>query len=357
MRITKILEGRVLSATEKYILVYDKGNLIVYANDKKNSIVKKVIVGNWTEKITLLNRLLRKEPRCAVQINDSQFLISYNGKIYNYDIKNNKLVIEHVYEKGMKNPLCFCVEKREDGTINVYYGEYIWNENKGPVAVYKRADSCWEKVFEFKAGLVTHIHNIIFDEKRKCFYILTGDSDEESGIWLANNDFSTVTPLVIGKQEYRACTLFPVEDGVVFATDTPLKENYISKLVIEKGVVSRIQKLISLPGSCIYGGNINGNYYFATTVEPDSSLGKLRYKFTYKLGKGIKDRYSHIIRMSENGSINEIYKSKKDGFPMWLFQFGNFIFPYNTTNNIIVVSQALKCGHSRSFVLGVDRNG
>lgn len=352
MKITKVLKGRVLSITEKYILMYEKGKLIVYENNKKNRIIQKIRIGGWFERISILNRLLRMEPRCAIQISEYNFLISYNGKIINYNFKNNAIFVEHVYDKGMKNPLCFCEEKTTDGTSNIYYGEYIWNMNKEPVAIYKRSDNEWTKIFEFEAGLVTHIHNIIFDEIKKCFYILTGDSDKESGIWVANNDFSIVTPLIVGKQKYRSCVLFPTEEGAIFASDTPLEENHISELIVKESKVLDMRELILLPGSCIYGGIVKGEYYFSTTVEPDSSLSGLRYKVTYKLGDGIKDRYAHIIRVSRDGRIDEVYKAKKDVLPMWLFQFGNFIFPYNTTEEVVIVSQALKCGHSKSLFLG-----
>ena len=352
MIVTKVIDGRVLSVSERYVLLYKRGSLVLYSNDQKNKFINKITLGNWTRNFTFLNRLFRKEPRCAVEISNFEFLISYDGKILRYDIKANKLFEEHRYGKGMKNPLCFCVEKKTDGTNNIYYGEYIWNEKKEPVAIYKRCKKGWHKVFEFSAGMITHIHNIVFDENKKCFYILTGDMDKESGIWIANYDFSLVRPLVIGKQAYRACVLFPVDDGVVFATDTPLEKNSISKMIVKDNTAVSIQKITALPGSCIYGGLIDGNYYFATTVEPDSSLSNIRYRCTYKLGKGIRDRYSYIICITKDGIVKEIYKSRKDIFPMWLFQFGNFIFPYNETNNVIVVAQALKCGHGKSLLLG-----
>lgn len=354
MIVIKTLKGRVMAVTNKYTLIYKKGYLYVYDNEE-NVIIAKKKIGNWIEKNTLISRLLRKEPRCAVKLGESSFLISYNGGVWNYDFKSNILFKEHSYGKGMKNPLSFCVETKSKGENNIYYGEYIWNENKGPVAIYRR-DSSWKKIYEFDAGEITHIHSMVFDKKNQCFYILTGDEDSESGIWVANYDFTDVKPLVIGKQKFRSCVLFPTFNGLLFATDTPLENNSIFLLRKDNETIE-IDKIVSLPGSCIFGGIINNEFYFATAVEPDSSLPELRYRVTYKLGKGIKDRYSHIFRVTNSGNIEEVYKEKKDILPMWLFQFGNFIFPYNETSDVIVVSQALKCGHSKTLYLGGDISG
>ena len=352
MKIIKSLKGRVLSVTNKYILIYKNGDLILYGNSLKLKILQRIKIGKWYEKITFVNRILRLEPRCAIQITEDEFLISYNGKIINYNISENRIKTEHQYIKGMKNPLSFCKQKKDNGASDILYGEYTWNKKKKPVGIYRRTNDCWKKVFEFDAGKVTHIHNIIFDNQRNHFYILTGDSDKESGIWIADNEFLQVKPLVVGKQSYRACVLFPTANGVIFATDTPLETNNVSELIIKDGNIIEIRHLFSLPGSCIYGANINGDYYFATTVEPDPTVSGIRYKFTYKLGKGIKERYAHIVRLSKSRDIEYIYKSEKDILPMWLFQFGNFIFPYNTTEKVVVISQSLKTGHSKTLWLG-----
>lgn len=354
MQVIKTVKGRVLSVTNEYILIYKNGDLILCQNNLEVKILQRIKIGKWYEKIIFLNRIFRTEPRCAIQVDEHEYLISYNGKIINYNIKKNSIKIEHEYIKGMKNPLSFCEQKNDIRMSEILYGEYGWNIEKAPVSIYKRTNDNWEKVFEFEAGKITHIHNIVFDSKKKCFYILTGDSDIESGIWIANSDFSIVKPLLIGKQKYRSCILFPIEDGFIFATDTPLETNYIYKAIIKDNKVSEIRELSSLPGSCIYGTKINENYYFATTVEPDPTVNSLRYKFTYKLGKGIKDRNSYIIRMSKNEKVEYIYKSKKDILPMWLFQFGNFIFPDNKTKDIVIISQSLKSGHSRTLWLGEE---
>ena len=66
--------------------------------------------------------------------------------------------------------------------------------------------------------------------------------------------------------------------------------------------------------------------YFETSVEGDPTVGKFRYRFFNKLGKGVKDRFVHIMKYQKGGPLEEIAKFKKDILPMWLFQFGNATF-------------------------------
>ena len=97
---------------------------------------------------------------------------------------------------------------------------------------------------------------------------------------------------------------------------------------------------------------MNEEYIFATSVEPDSTLPTWRYRFTRKLGAGVKNRYSYILVVDKNGTIIREYKEKKDAWPIWLFQFGNFMFPYNTSDRLYATTQALQCGHGITIKVG-----
>ena len=348
MKNNKIGNGRVLCITEQYCLIYKNGYLNLFDN---NVLSDRKSIGDWKNKLTLLSRLMRLEPRCATMISEHECLLSYNGAVYLYDFEYKTFKQEHQFDRGMKNPLSFCKVLDCNGMVKIYYGEYIWNKNKGPVAIYRRDNDGWEKVFEFSEVLVTHIHNIVYDEYRNRFYILTGDSDEESGIWIADIEFKNVKLLIGGKQEFRSCVAFPAEDGLIFATDTPLETNYLSLIRIKNDKVKKVERLCSLPGSCIYGEVVGSKCYISTTVEPDSSLPTWWYRLTYRLGKGIKDRYSHVYEIDNNCRVNEIYKQRKDFMPLWLFQFGNILFPYNETKKLYIVTQSLKGGHGKTIEL------
>ena len=50
---------------------------------------------------------------------------------------------------------------------------------------------------------VKHIHNILYDKYRERFFIFTGDFGDDVGIYIANSDFSKVTPYLVGQQSYQ----------------------------------------------------------------------------------------------------------------------------------------------------------
>ena len=103
-----------------------------------------------------------------------------------------------------------------------------------------------------------------------------------------------------------------------------------------------------MPGPCIYTTRIkkaDGTdvYIFATSVEPDSSLPTRRYQLTYRLGAGVKTRYTHIIAGNPEEGFRDIAQFKKDILPIWLFQFGNSQFPYvEEKGRIICTGQSLR---------------
>lgn len=335
---------RVLYYDGKDELSYLKGRLYFKRDTSKFKSVK---IGDIKCKSIAISRLMRLEPRCSAKVNDNCFLISWNGCILNYCPATNSYNVEHVYDRGMKNPLSFLsLENVETGENDVFYGEYIWNGNKGPVGIYKRSKGKWEKIYEFSAGLITHIHNIIYDSYRKQFIILTGDSDNDSGIWVADLSFSSVEALLIGSQQYRACVAFPAEEGIFFATDTPLEDNYIYYLPIDKKQpIGKPEKKFVMPGPCIYGTMLQGKMIFATSVEPNSELPTWKYRMTYQLGRGVHSRRSSIIVGKQNGTFNVLTSFEKDKMPIWLFQFGNIVFPENKSNLLLGVLQSLKPKH------------
>lgn len=348
----KFIDGKLLCATKDKLLIYKKGKLYWSNFDEPGKINKYVRIQRLSGNINILARLLRLEPRCAIVLDKDNFLVSFNGRILRYNIVSNSLVEEHKLKRGMNNLLSFCAVTLETGEKEIYYGEYIWNIEKGPVAIYKRENGEWRKIYEFPSNSITHIHNIVYDDLHELFYILTGDDDDESGIWVADRNFEEVKALIKGKQQYRSCVAFISDGYLYYATDTPLEINHIYRISLKNDL--QVECVCEIHGSCIYGTSIGNKYYLATAVEPDSSLPNWRYRITSRLGKGIQDRFSHIIQISENGTVKECGKLKKDSWPMWLMQFGNVLFPYNETQTVFFTTQAVLPGHAKTFYLEKD---
>lgn len=317
---------------EEYLWIsYKKGGIFYHESIGETPVFLGKFPLKWWQKILISNRMTERfsriEPRSCIKINDKKYLVSFCGAIYCIDVESKTILIEHLFRKGMANPLGFCELKGIEGFDDcIVYGEYIWNTDKGMVSIYARMNGAWEKAFSFSAGTICHIHSIIADATMNRVFILTGDSNEESGIWIAKNNFNEVYPILYGQQKFRSCVAFPMNQGLLYATDSPLESNQLFFASITDNTWTA-RAVFDLPGPVVYGLKLGSNYVFATTVEPDSSLPKYRYFFTRKLGKGLMDRYSHIIYGNIDDGFKELLKLKKDCYPMWLFQFGNVHFP------------------------------
>jgi len=342
-RTIKVIDDyKFLCDVNKQIVSYHKGG--IYKQDSLYSRHEKIvdlplhIMFKIAAKIRPLERLLRLEPRLALRVDDEHFLLSYHGCIYRIDLNSGELIQEHKYRRNMNNPLSFCRNEEK-----ILYGEYFGNTKRESVSVYSREKNRWEKIYTFPAGEILHIHQIIYDKYRDCYWVLTGDDDSESGIWCSDTKFEFVRPIFKGKQLYRSCFLVPYENYIIYATDTPIEENYLLISEIHGGKWSEPKILHKIPGPCIYGKILSDEcFVIATSVEPDSNLPIYRYRISYKLGEGVEDRYSHIIKWSMDTGICELAKGRKDVLPMNLFQFGNYQFPEcGTANGITATGQSI----------------
>ena len=319
------------------ILGYSKGWLVLI-----NSItgVKKRICNlpmsllkRFLSNIRLCERLLRLEPRTAVLLNNHTVLLSFQGCMYRVDLTMGTVELEHRFRKGVNNPLSICYITGIEGFSDcVVYGEYKGNPDTDCVCIYRRGiriDDKWEKVWEFPGNSIAHIHSIVPDPYRNGVLVLTGDEDSESGIWLARNNFEEMQPLLVGKQQYRTCCAYPLEEGILYATDTPMENNHISIIKLKKtGWVS--EKLKEINGSCIYSTQWKNQYVFSTAVEPYGTVKDRRYLFTSKRGKGIKSDCVDVLIGDINSGFRCLAKFKKDIWPMGLFQLGVVQFVNNS---------------------------
>jgi len=150
----------------------------------------------------------------------------------------------------------------------VYFGEYFNNPDRDAVHVYGSEDGeHWSVVHTFSAGTIRHVHNVVEDPYRQGLWVLTGDSDDESGLWFTGDDFQTLSRVVGGTQRTRAVDLIPLEDELIVPTDTPLEQNYVQHLDPESGELTRVA---SLPNSAFYAVEQGDLLFISTVAEPSS---------------------------------------------------------------------------------------
>lgn len=310
-------------------------------------------------KIRFVERLLRLEPRFAVPAEEIYtYYVSYGGALNLVNVRTKSIYKAVSYRKGMNNPLHITklegIHGFEDGYV---FGDYWGNLEKECVNIYRLyRNECTVK-YRFAPSEIQHIHSINVDQQSKRVLICTGDTDEESGIWEAFDDFKYVKPLIRGSQNYRTCGAYITDRGILYATDTPLCENAIY-LFDEKQ--QKLNMVYKMPGPCVYSTKIKNSggadiFVFATSVEPDSSLPAWRYYLTGKLGAGVTSRQTHIIIGNVEEGFREIAAFRKDAWPMWLFQFGNVHFPevYDQRDHIICTGQSLEKYDGKTFCISI----
>lgn len=339
------------------VLSYSKGSLfLLNLQTKGKSKLCSIFTGirGLLSHIRIFERILRLSPRVGIAISDTEALVSYNNGFYRVNITDKSCTLEHSFRCGMHHPLNATKIENVDGFDScVAYGEYWQNSLHEGVSIYTRMNNkcIWKAAYTFPENTVKHIHNIVPDSIHNCVYVLTGDSDEESGIWRFKNNFSSIEKLLVGKQMYRACFLKPYENELLFITDTPALQNCIYTYSLQDGSIT--QKM-NIPGSCISATNIfDDKIIFCTAVEYMDRKRKCLDLISYRRDKGIYDWYSHVFVGDNSDGFNEIYSSKKDVLPMGLCQFGNFDFVPIDEN--IALIYAISLSKIDNNVLSLER--
>lgn len=342
------------------ILAYKYGNFFIL--DQNTYAVKDKITLSlgWKEKylsrIGLIGRLLRLGIRNAHQIDDKTVVFFVNKRLYEYHIEKKQIIEGFIPPSGIRALNIISINEVTGFDDMVVFGGYLSNINKEEVSIYKRVDCRhWEPIYTFKQGVVNHIHNLIPDQKNGCVWILSGDFDNAAAIWKATNNFRIVEPVVSGTQNSRSCVAFPVDRGLLYATDTPFYLNSIC-LLEKVNNTWKSTKIMDIAGSCIYGCRIGENFVFSTTVEPDGRDTGISSLFKFKRGKGISDCYAHLYIGTLEKGFQEIYKVKKDiWFPV-LFQFGTLKFPagINRTKELLAEHVATKNYSGKTVVIKIN---
>lgn len=207
---------------------------------------------------------------------------------------------------------------------SVFWGEYFDNASRDEVHIYASTDggASWQVAHTFPKGGVRHIHNVVHDTFQNCLWVLTGDYGDECRILRASCDFSKVDVVVKGNQQARAVAAVPAEDGLYFASDTPLEQNFIYHLRPD----GKLSRLAPISGSSIYGCRVDPYLFFSTMVEPSHV-----------------NRDTSVRVFGANMQSPEQWRSlldwPKDRWPMKFFQYGNAFLPDgNNSSSCLAVS-------------------
>ncbi len=337
----KILQG----FTAHYVLsncdaILSKLNSIYYYNYEKDEISKLLTLG-YDQRIKnilkndVIMRLLRSEIFHILIPRNEIMIVFFDNKIYK--INNNEIV--NIYKiPTCRRPLNVLYHKDKNLLI---WGDYINTKNRKPISIYKSEDigSSWTKIYTFPMGSIEHIHNIQFDNYRKCYWILTGDKDEESGIW-RTKEFNKIEPFLIGKQMFRTVEIIIEEEGIIVPSDTEKEENYIRYYSFKKEEMINLKKV---NGSCMYAKKIKDRYFVSTMYEPN---------------KKEKSKSAELWMSKDMFNWERILSFKKDRLPVKYFQYPIIKIPeysYNDNcNKYYFSTRSIKNG-KRTLIVNINK--
>lgn len=294
---------------------------------------------------SILRRLFRKDIRIAIKMDSDNLLLVKDNFFYRVDLVSKKILAKVKLLRGSRPLNMTKISELNGFDDGIYFGEYFTNPSKKNVKIYKYTNSDeLQCVYEFPEGELNHIHNIVVDHKRNCLWLLSGDTGKSAAIYKITDNFRNVERIVYGKQIYRSCVLFPLESGLLYATDSQYESNSIRLLVQNDSGNWTSEYLYDLNGPCIFGTQTEDKYFFSTSVEGDDVNGFFRKLIQNDRGKGIKENYSEIVAGNLEDGFNSIYKNEKDKWPFIYFQFGNIVFPtgQNNSKKIFFTNVALK---------------
>jgi hypothetical protein len=206
----------------------------------------------------------------------------------------------------------------------IYWGEYFDNAARDEVHIYGSTDGgeTWAIAYTFPKGAIRHVHNIVYDARANCLWVLTGDYGDECRVLRAACDFSTFETVLQGKQQARAVAAVPTKDGLLFSTDTPLEANFIYHL--DHG--GNLSQLAAVSSSSIYGCRVGDHVFFSTMVEPSD----VNHDCSVRIFGGDANRTS---------LWQPLLSWQKDRWPMRFFQYGNAFLPDgDNATNVLAVS-------------------
>jgi len=192
----------------------------------------------------------------------------------------------------------------------VYWGEYFDNAQRDAVYIYGSTDggTTWHVAHAFPRRAIRHVHNIVYDRWDDCLWVFTGDYGRECRIIRASLDFRKVDDVLAGNQQVRAVAAIVDEDGVYFASDTPLERNQVFHL--DRG--GKLSELSAISSSSIYGCRNRMGMFFSTMVEPSDVN---------------QSRAAQLMASGDGESWVQLSAWRKDRWPMKFFQYGNVFLP------------------------------
>ena len=155
-------------------------------------------------------------------------------------------------------------------------------------------------------------------------------------------------------QQYRGCVVFPVREGLLYATDAPFAKNYIYLMNPD---TMELKRIAPIDGSCIYGCQCGDQFVFS--LRWNRTEGIALYSSSLRaVSEGLASRICMCI------SIVEIWKrdlgrSTRRGriFGLMRFSLVSFVFLLGGMMQILYIFSLLATNKNDLSLLALDLSG
>ena len=221
-----------------------------------------------------------------------------------FQLREGDRALHRVASLNGSRPLSVCLSGDR-----IYYGEYRQNSERSQTHIWASdlEGRYWQPVWCFNN--IRHVHGIFYDPYTSYIWVTTGDTDQESAIWVTKDQFCTLDYVTGGSQQHRVVQLLFTQDSIYFGSDAPEEKNIIYRMIRDS---NKIEVLCSVSGPVFYGTKVGHNLFFSTAVEP-STLNTGSYTEIWGSANG------------ENWKRLKCYK--KDNWSIKYFQNGQILFP------------------------------
>ena len=306
------LHGYTIEWAEAGNYFLSRRNVLYRSPDLKLPFQKIVAINapGWksiVSNIRLAQRLLRFMVTNVVPLDNGEIFVTFDKSVG--VIRNGR----YRELEGLARP---CRVLRSacaiDGNGEIYFGEYLANDERGPMRIYRYKPASNELTvpYFFPAGEIKHIHGIYFDRVSDSLVCLTGDKESECRMIRSFDGFETVEMIGEGDETWRAVSMLFDETSMFYGTDAEFRSNNIYR--IDRETKERTN-LAEVNGTVFYSKQLGDELFFATTAENAPSQ---------------TENVAAIWNVSPDGECTEVVKFQKDGWHGTLFMFGTIHFPY-----------------------------
>ena len=193
----------------------------------------------------------------------------------------------------------------------VYFGEYLANDERGAMRVYKYSPGAdaLETIYTFPPDSIKHVHGIYFDSFTDSLFCLTGDKESECQILRTVDHFKTVETVGSGDETWRAVSVLFDAKYFYYGTDAEFRDNNIYR--VERNTLGR-ENLGAVSGTVFYSQKLGDDLFFATTAENAPSQ---------------KENVAALWHVGADKKCEKLISFKKDRWHPTLFMFGTIHFP------------------------------